>query len=63
VVSLGGHYRGSASVKQSNFGISPIRIGVEPLKLKTKPKSNLISFRQMLNDCFSTPLQFVLRSS
>jgi hypothetical protein len=25
--------------------------------------SNLISFRQMLNYCFSTPLQFVLRSS
>jgi polyisoprenoid-binding protein YceI len=39
VVSLdGGHYRGSASFKQSNFGISPIRIAGGTVKVKDEVK-------------------------
>jgi hypothetical protein len=39
VVSLeGGHYRGSVSVKQSNFGISPIRIAGGAVKVKDEVK-------------------------
>src|SRR6202034_4705729 len=35
VVSLeAGHYRGSASFKQSNFGLNPICIAGEPLRSK-----------------------------
>jgi polyisoprenoid-binding protein YceI len=38
-VSLeGGHYRGSASVKQSDFGISPIRIAGGTVKVKDEVK-------------------------
>ena len=38
-VSLdGGHYRGSASFKQSNFGISPIRIAGGTVKVKDEVK-------------------------
>jgi polyisoprenoid-binding protein YceI len=33
-----GHYRGSASVKQSNFGISPIRIAGGAVKVKDEVK-------------------------
>jgi polyisoprenoid-binding protein YceI len=39
VVSLdGGHYRGSASFKQSDFGISPIRIAGGTVKVKDEVK-------------------------
>jgi polyisoprenoid-binding protein YceI len=39
VVSLdGGHYRGSASFKQSTFGISPIRIAGGTVKVKDEVK-------------------------
>jgi len=39
VVSFdGGHYRGSASVKQSNFGINPIRIAGGTVKVKDEVK-------------------------
>ncbi len=39
VVSLeAGHYRGSASVKQSNFGINPIRIAGGTVKVKDEVK-------------------------
>jgi hypothetical protein len=39
VVSLaGGHYRGSASVMQSNFGISPIRIAGGTVKVQGEVK-------------------------
>jgi len=39
VVSLeGGHYRGSASFKQSNFGISPISIAGGTVKVKDEVK-------------------------
>jgi YceI-like domain len=39
VVSLeAGHYRGSASFKQSNFGISPIRIAGGTVKVKDEVK-------------------------
>jgi hypothetical protein len=34
----GGHYRGSASFKQSNFGISPIRIAGGTVKVKDEVK-------------------------
>ena len=39
MVSLdGGHYRGFASFKQSNFGISPIRIAGGTVKVKDEVK-------------------------
>jgi polyisoprenoid-binding protein YceI len=38
VSSDGGHYRGSASFKQSNFGISPIRIAGGTVKVKDEVK-------------------------
>jgi hypothetical protein len=39
VVSFeGGHYRGSATVKQSNFGIRPIRIAGGTVKVKDEVK-------------------------
>jgi hypothetical protein len=39
VVSLdGGHYRGSAAFKQSNFGISPERIAGGTVKVKDEVK-------------------------
>jgi hypothetical protein len=39
VVSLEGrHYRGSASFKQSNFGINPIRIAGGTVKVKDEVK-------------------------
>jgi YceI-like domain len=34
----GGHYRGSASLKQSNFGMSPIRIAGGTVKVKDEVK-------------------------
>jgi YceI-like domain len=38
VTSRDGHYRGSASLKQSNFGISPIRIAGGTVKVKDEVK-------------------------
>ncbi len=42
IVSLdGGHYRGSASLKQSDFGINPIRIAGETVKVKDEVEIEL----------------------
>jgi hypothetical protein len=38
VSSQGGHYRGSASIKQSDFGIEPIRIAGGTVKVKDELK-------------------------